>query len=734
MLKKLIKLTAIVLILFLLPTANIQASGKMEVKLGEKVTLQGDSVDPGSVYKWTVKKDKEIINTQTSPIFNYTFVEQGEYDVALLLTDTEGGIKTTSISILAGDKYERPVIIGEETVPPEKMPLSISYSTLPSLREDGAVHLIGDGKVLFNIEVTRDDILEYRIDRNIFEDSDGNGVANDDIDNANDSSYLLGGVWETEYRIGEATKIVAEITLVSKEGEKTKAQVEILFDDVTHEGDPVAVLEVTPSPDPEDQLVHLYDDKSAVAFYSRASKGKILEYRIDKNIFKDSNGDGDPANDVDNVNDISFKTGDVWQTQYEKTDDQIIAQLIVVGEGGKGSRVQRGIWFTDKPKPPAITEIKNAIRLTADKAFVVKGDPINFTVEGLTQAFSNYTFAWDFDGNGETDKEIEADNTASYIYDFAGVYTVMVTVTDKQGNAADFTMDVVVKDAVTTTADFDFAVEGNTARFTNKSVVDLKLADKTLNYTWDFGDTDPAGYEKQKDQTGASDPAYTYNKAGTYIVTLTVTDADQIADTKTAEVSIEKDLTVPAEEVTQVTGETPVIQKEGQSIIVKILKAILYLILIIIVLVVLIVLGFMVFLKVQNPDLMFEELVDEIKIKILGMLGVHEMLMPTSPDGDQIEKPIEEDEEHAKEPAEEAPLAKESGPVPSWMKEAAKPSAVSPQPSVKEPMPETEIEEGEEAGISEEDKSDNNKPPKKGGGTPSLSEQSGPVPDWLKGA
>ncbi len=822
MIKKLIKLTVSILILFLL-SVTVLASGKMEVRLGEKVTLQRETVEPGSTYKWVVKKGREIISTQAASIFNYTFMEQGEYNVNLTLISPSGDTKNTSVYVLVGDRYPRPTVEGEEgVIPPEEMPLMISYSVLPSPSEDGVIHLIGDTKVLFDIDVVRDDILEYRIDRNIFEDSDGNGTANDDIDNANDDSYLLGGIWETEYKEGEAAKIVAEITLIAKDGEKTKSQVEIVFDEEpSREGDPVALLEVAPAPDPKDQLIHLYDDPSMVAFYSRRSEGKILEFRIDKNIFVDSDGDGNPANDIDNMNDSSFQTGDVWKTEYSKTDDQIIAQLIVVGEEGKGSRVQRGIWFTDKPKPPAITEIKDAIQLTADKDFVLKGDPINFAVEGLTQTLNNYIFEWDFDGDGVMDQEIEANNTVMYIYDFAGIYNPKVAITDKDENTADFTLEIVVKDAIVTTSDFDFEIDGNTVEFTNLSVSALKLADKKLYYTWNFGDTDQSGYESQKDQIGISDPTYTYNKAGNYIVSLMITDADQVIDTKTSEIVIEFDL-APEELTGEIAGEDVITElkevKEGSSLIVKILKVILYLILIIVVLVVLILLGFLVFLKVQHPDLTFEELIDEIKIKILGMLGVHEMLekpadamtddamtddamtddamtndamtddamtndqLPTEElpiEGEVMDfdkesaEPVSDKEPPLAEGGEQAETAKESGPTPDWMKEtkpapAEEAPVEEPEPAISdstvadrqqsanqppatpapEPVPEPEPvepatpapEPEPEAPVEEEDKSDKNKPPKppsSGVGknqAPPLSDQSGPVPDWLKGA
>ena len=685
MMKRLITLSVIIFTILILP-AMVFAGGKMEVNLGEKVTLQGEDILSGSTYKWIVKKGKEIISTQTNPIFNYTFVEQGEYDVNMTVTDANNNIKNTSIYVLAGDRYPRPVTTTDggqvegDLIPPEEMPLTVSFSTLPPTQEDGSVHLIGDGRVFFNIDVIRTDVIEYRIDRNIFADSDGNGVANDDIDNASDDSYLLGGSWETEYKLGEATKIVAEITLVTKDGKKTKQQVEIVFDQAPRrDGDPLAILDVTPVPKGEDQMVHLYGDQGTVAFYARKSEGAILEYRIDKDIFADSNGDGNPSNDIDNLNDISFKTGDVWQTTYSKTDRQIIAQLVVVAEGGKGSRIQRGILFTEKPV--AISETKDQIKLVADKDFVQKGDPIKFSIEGLTQALNNYTLDWDFDGNDEVDKQIEGDNTAEYIYDFAGVYTVKVTVMDKDKNSAGFTKDVLVKDTASTIADFTFETDGNTIKFTDKSSSALNLTDKTLEYTWNFGDTDQQGYESQKSQIGLTSPTYIYNKAGSYVVTLTVTDADKVTSVKSAQIAIEKDL-APAETVTE-TVQPETAKTGGSGLFVKILKVLLYLILAVIILAVLILVGFFVFLKVQQPELTFEEIVNELKIKLLTILGIHEFIENPAT-AESIRMPEAEAETHAEEKVEEGevieksvheevaepPLAKPTGPVPDWMKDA----------------------------------------------------------------
>jgi len=768
MLKKLLKLSVALSLLILISASGVHASGKMEVNLGEKVMLQAEDMTGGS-FKWVAKKGKDIMSTQETSIFNYTFDQQGEYNINLTITDKAGNTKNTTVMVLVGQRYSVPSANGGAAPGGTlgggglvNVPLKVNYETLPVQTGQRTVHILGDeGRVVYDIG-TRDDILEYRVDRNIYLDSDGNGIANDDIDNADDSSYLLGGIWQTTYLATESSKIAAEITVVDKLGQKAKTQVEIVFDSVpAKSGNVVAALDTLPALDAEKKRILLYDAKDTVAFYAERSQGDIAEYRIDKNIFVDSDGDGNPSNDIDNRNDASFKTGDVWTTTYDKTDQQIIAQLIVVSKAGGGSRIQREIAFTDKPIAPIstaqggtggatdgaseVTGTENAIRLTSDKEFVQKGDPIAFKVEGLTQSMDNYTFDWDFNGDGTVDQTVEGVNTVSYIFDAPGVSPVKVHVKDKDNNEANFQLDMLVKDTQKTIADFDFTVDGKIVTFTNLSAASSNLANKTLTYTWSFGDTDSANFEAQKDKIGTQNPVYTYTVAGTHVVTLTVADADLVTSTKTKDIVIEAVAgETPAENV---DGTTAPVGTSGKSFIGAMFKVILYIILGIILLVVFIVLGLLVFLKIQHPDLIFEELVDELKIKILGILGIQDLIEPSSasapiitsqtplassyeasarakPAPDKAKKTAEpepapdkgkaseRDDEQSSPPKMQESVISEA-PVPDWLKNTT-PAAVTPTAK-------PEVIEGE---VVEESKTQDQGPKQDDSSTP----------DWLKNA
>ncbi len=721
MFRKIIQSLAGLAILLTISAGSVLASAKMEVPLGQSVTLQSEALKSGGNYKWVAKKGNDIITTQAGSIFTYIFDTQGEYEVNLNVTESSGNIKSTTVNIIVGDRYSKPPAGSVVSGGGIDSPLKANYLTLPIQNAQKEVNIIGDeGRVVFDIG-TRTDILEYRVDRNIFIDSDGNGTANDDIDNSADSSYLLGGIWETEYKASESNKVVAEITVVNSAGQKAKSQIKIIFNKTPDkEGDVVAILDSLPVMSSEDNKIYVYDEKYTVAFYSRRSQGDPVEYRIDKNIFIDSDGDGNPANDIDNKNHDSFKTGDVWLTDYTNTGQQIISQLIVVGRAGTGSRIQREIIFTNRPASAVIpTGDLSAISLMADKDFVQKGDPILFSVEGLTQKLTSYNFEWDLNGDGEVDQIVESDNTVTYIYDNPGIQTVKVRVIDDDSNEAVFTLDTLVKDISVTTADFDFAIDDKRVAFINESVVSANLSNKSLSYNWSFGDTDEDNYNAQKDQIGSENPTYRYLQPGIYVVTLTVVDSDQVKSTKTLDVVLEGELTA-VDNKNNVNKSVKEAGKSG-SLIGTIFKVILYIILIVIVLVLLIIVGLLAFLKVQNPDLVFEELIDELRIKLLSMMGVHDMIE---------DKP---ETLNPKDTTKSAP-APVSVPVPEPKADEVKPIPAD--------SPKENVIEGEVVNVKPEAKNPVEKTPEpkqkpetpktSDEGGPNLNTADGPVPDWLK--
>ena len=597
----------------LLFTATVAASGKMEVALGEQVILEAESLTVGREYKWVVTKAGDILNTQEGNVFDFTFDQQGEHIINLAVEDPFGISQNTTVHVMVGGRYSTPVTGDSGTV--FDVPLRADLSTLPAMDENGTVRIVGDrGYIAFDI-APRADVLEFRLDRNIYVDSDQNGIPNDDIDNADDPSYLRGGIWQAEYRSDESTDVVAELTVVNTSGSTSKTQVDVQFVQPGSTGELEAVLDTLPPRSDNDGKIYVYNDQGKVAFYARRSQGDILEYRIDANIYVDSDGDGVPDNDIDNRTDDSFETGDVWVTPYKNTDEPVAAQLIVVRADGKGSVISREVVFIDRPSSDSGSASDGSIQLNADKSLVLRGDPITFVVDGLEFSLDNYTFEWDFNGDTDIDQTIEGDNQVTYIYDVPGLQQASVRVQDQDGNRASFTKEIQVNDLALTTANFEYVLEGKTVQFQNTSTVGSSVESQSLSYKWNFGETDEVNYAAQNDQIGVENPTYSYLEPGNYSITLTVTDADGGTDTKATEIILEG--------VSEV--DAPADDSEG-SLLGMIFRVILYLLLIVVILILTFLVGMLTFLKVKHPDLVFEELIDELKLKILRLLGMQDAL------------------------------------------------------------------------------------------------------------
>ena len=134
------------------------------------------------------------------------------------------------------------------------------------------------------------------------------------------------------------------------------------------------------------------------------------------------------------------------------------------------------------------------------------------------------SYAWDFGDSTSPGTGV----TANHVYAVSGTYTVSLTVTDNRGATTTTTRQVQVQvPNLTPTANFTSSCAGLTCTFDGTSSSDPDGA--LQSFEWTFGDGATA--------TGPT-AEHSYDEAGSYTVSLTVTDDDDVTNTKTAGVSV----------------------------------------------------------------------------------------------------------------------------------------------------------------------------------------------------
>ena len=629
------KLFGILLTLLLFPVITF-ASGKMIIGVGETVTLNAKSDLPSPEFKWVLLEDEKIIDSQSGQYYSRLFQAPGAFKLNLTAQSSfTHEVENSFVEVLVGQSKG----FADS--------LNIQLHTLPKVSADGTLLLSEQqNEVSFILSSSKGNIKEYRIDTDINTDTDGDSNTENDIDNIDATSFSTGDIWAFTYDT-EQIPTTAKITIFDNEGRKEEQLLNIQRKAPGSEEALLAVLELSPSA-ADDKRVHLTGNSEDVFIFSGNSKGEILEYRIDTDTTIDSDGDGNPANDIDNLNHNSFYTGEVFTLPMKRALGDRVVQLTIVGSGGKGSRIQRKIiWDTSEN-----LEKTGEFEVFADKTSAFTGEAVHFGIDGPIKG-DGYEIKWDFNGDKSTDLT-GADTLAAYTYDTAGTYEVLVQIKNEEKQLLKYaTIQVAVETKPASTfstlppvSDFQFTVEGSTVSFENGSRIDENLLNKELEFEWKFGDGK---------KSTAESPVHTYTEVKNYIARLKVTDSTGQTHEKqrlieVAELSDLTDIETPAEETEEeVVEETPVeegetaetpeeenipelpenIEKpttqEGGSIIGFLFMTLLLLVGIATGAVAV----YLIVQKVKNPDYTFGEIVEEEKEKVLSILEGREYEAPS---------------------------------------------------------------------------------------------------------
>lgn len=133
----------------------------------------------------------------------------------------------------------------------------------------------------------------------------------------------------------------------------------------------------------------------------------------------------------------------------------------------------------------------------------------SFNDESSDPDGSIVSWSWDFgDAGASTDQNPE------HTYPSGGSYTVTLTVTDDAGGSDELSRTIIVSDPANIDPSADFS---SSCVFLDCSFSDLSSdPDGTIvSWSWDFGDTTTSDMQN---------PSHAYASAGTYMVTLTVSD------------------------------------------------------------------------------------------------------------------------------------------------------------------------------------------------------------------
>jgi MYXO-CTERM domain-containing protein len=217
------------------------------------------------------------------------------------------------------------------------------------------------------------------------------------------------------------------------------------------------------------------------------------------------------------------------QVSYRWADDGAFTVTLTVADDD-GGQTTRALTVQVNNVSPSITE------LTGDFTGS-EGDTFNFAAQATDPGDDTLTYTWRFGDEppgGNVPPLSGVDLTeVSHVYTDDGTYTLSLTVSDEDGGVIVLTRTVNVGTAAPSITALNGPRRGDEAQALAFSAQATDPTDQTLTWRWDFGDgTEPMSGE------GLTEVTHTFADNGSYVVTLTVTDTDDLSATATLGVVI----------------------------------------------------------------------------------------------------------------------------------------------------------------------------------------------------
>ena len=507
------------------------------IKEGESVTFSATATDPGVLdtltYSWNFGDNTTPVSGQN---VNHTFVDNGNYNVVLTVTDKDGAATIQTVVASVDNVAPTIVSINKPTAIKEGESITFSATATDPGTKDTLTYSWNFGNntaavVGQNVTRTFSDNGNYNVTLTVTDKDGGvttqtvvakvDNVAPTIVSIAKSSTIKEGesvtfsatatdpGILDTltySWNFGDSTPAVngqntthtfadngnynVVLTVTDKDGGVTTQTVVAKVDNVA----PTIVSIVKPATINEGQ---------SVAFAATASDPGIL----DTLTYSWNFGDSTPATNGQSVNHIFVDNGN-----YNV--------VLTVTDKDGAATTQTVVAKVDNVAPVIVSIVK--------PTQINEGQAVTFTATTTDAGINDaLTYSWNFgDGTspvtGQTATRTFADN---------GNYNVVLTVTDKDGAATTQTVVVKVDNVAPVIASLTLPqnVQAGTAAQFTATATDVGTRD-TLTYSWNFGDNTAA--------TIGQNSTHTFTAAGTYNIILTVTDADGGVITQTQNITV----------------------------------------------------------------------------------------------------------------------------------------------------------------------------------------------------